>query len=293
MASEAVEVETGRNPTAAVIWLHGLGADGHDFEPLVPQLAQPRERPLRFVFPHAPVRPVTLNNGYAMRAWYDIAALNRAAAEDERGIRASQSTIETFIRRENARGIASERIVLAGFSQGGAMALFAGTRYPQKLAGIMGLSCYLVLAARLLAERNTANDGYAHIPRARVAGPGGGAGARRRGAPAAGSRRLCGGVACLQHASRRVPAGGPGYRRVAAARAALARAAQRCGCPSSSCLCWLSGVAGLAVLPAPLFAVCGAAGGLALAGGCALPDPCGAAGGGAAAAWGAGEFWCA
>ena len=158
MTSEAVEVETGRNPNAAVIWLHGLGADGHDFEPVVPQLVQPQERALRFVFPHAPVRPVTLNNGYAMRAWYDIAALNRAAAEDERGIRASQNTIDALIRRENARGIASERIVLAGFSQGGAMALFAGTRQAQKLAGIMGLSCYLVLAARLAAERNAVND---------------------------------------------------------------------------------------------------------------------------------------
>jgi phospholipase/carboxylesterase len=158
VTSEAVEVETGRNPNAAVIWLHGLGADGHDFEPVVPQLVQPHERALRFVFPHAPVRPVTLNNGYAMRAWYDIAALNRAAAEDERGIRASQNTIDALIRRENARGIASERIVLAGFSQGGAMALFAGTRQAQRLAGIMGLSCYLVLAARLAAERNAVND---------------------------------------------------------------------------------------------------------------------------------------
>lgn len=158
MAQETVEIETGRNPAAAVIWLHGLGADGHDFEPLVPQLVQPGERALRFVFPHAPVRPVTLNGGYAMRAWYDIAALDRRAAEDETGIRASQATIEALIRRENARGIASERIVLAGFSQGGAMALFAGTRFPARLAGIMGLSCYLVLAARLLAERDAANQ---------------------------------------------------------------------------------------------------------------------------------------
>ena len=183
MASEAVEVETGRHPNAAVIWLHGLGADGHDFEPVVPQLVQPQERALRFVFPHAPVRPVTLNNGYAMRAWYDIAALNRAAAEDERGIRASQHTIDTLIRRENARGIASERIVLAGFSQGGAMALFAGTRQTQKLAGIMGLSCYLVLAARLAAERNALNDAtpifLAHGSQDPVVAPELGAEARR------------------------------------------------------------------------------------------------------------------
>jgi phospholipase/carboxylesterase len=101
---------------------------------------------------------VTLNNGYVMRAWYDIAALDRRTAEDEQGIRASQAAIESLIRRENARGIACERIVLAGFSQGGAMALFTGTRYPQRLAGIMGLSCYQVLAARFAAERAAANQ---------------------------------------------------------------------------------------------------------------------------------------
>ena len=158
MSREAVEVETGRAPAAAVIWLHGLGADGHDFEPIVPELVTPGERALRFVFPHAPIRPVTLNGGYAMRAWYDIAALDRRAPEDESGIRASQAAIETLIRRENARGIASERIVLAGFSQGGAMALFTGTRYAQPLAGIMGLSCYQVLARRFDAERAAANQ---------------------------------------------------------------------------------------------------------------------------------------
>ena len=158
MSRDAVEVETGRDPQAAVIWLHGLGADGHDFEPIVPEFIRPGERTLRFVFPHAPIRPVTLNGGYAMRAWYDIAALDRRTTEDENGIRASQTAIDTLIRRENARGIRSERIVLAGFSQGGAMALFAGTRYPERLAGIMGLSCYQVLAAQFAAERSTANQ---------------------------------------------------------------------------------------------------------------------------------------
>ena len=158
MSRDAVEVETGRDPQAAVIWLHGLGADGHDFEPIVPEFIRPGERTLRFVFPHAPIRPVTLNGGYAMRAWYDIAALDRRTTEDENGIRASQTAIDTLIRRENARGISSERIVLAGFSQGGAMALFAGTRYPERLAGIMGLSCYQVLAAQFAAERSTANQ---------------------------------------------------------------------------------------------------------------------------------------
>ena len=158
VARDAVEVETGRDPTGAVIWLHGLGADGHDFEPLVPELVRPGERALRFVFPHAPIRPVTLNGGFAMRAWYDIVALDRRGPEDEAGIRASVATVEALIRRENERGIRSERIVLAGFSQGGAMALFVGIRYPEKLAGVMGLSCYLLHAARLAAERHAANQ---------------------------------------------------------------------------------------------------------------------------------------
>ena len=158
MSREAVEVETGAEPAAAVIWLHGLGADGHDFEPIVPELVRPGERALRFVFPHAPIRPVTLNNGFAMRAWYDIASLERMGPQDEVGIRASQATVEALIRRENERGIASERIVLAGFSQGGALALFAGTRYGEKLAGIIGLSCYMLLAERFAAERGAANQ---------------------------------------------------------------------------------------------------------------------------------------
>ena len=158
MPRDAVEIETGRDPAAAVIWLHGLGADGHDFEPIVPQLRLPGEQPVRFIFPHAPIRPVTLNGGYAMRAWYDIVALDRSTCEDEKGIRLSQAAIETLIRRENARGVASERLVLAGFSQGGAMALFTGTRYPERLAGIMGLSCYQLLATRFAAERLAANQ---------------------------------------------------------------------------------------------------------------------------------------
>lgn len=158
MSREAVEVETGANPTAAVIWLHGLGADGHDFEPIVPELVRPGERALRFVFPHAPIRPVTLNNGFAMRAWYDIVSLERRGPEDEAGIRASQATVEALIRRENARGIPAARIVLAGFSQGGSLALFAGLRYGEKLAGMLGLSCYLLLAGRLAAERAVENQ---------------------------------------------------------------------------------------------------------------------------------------
>ena len=158
MGRDAVEIETGRNPQVSVIWLHGLGADGHDFEPIVPELVQRSERAVRFVFPHAPIRPVTLNGGYAMRAWYDIIALDRRAEEDVNGIRASQELVTAWIRRENASGIPSERIVLAGFSQGGAMALYSGTRYPERLAGIIGLSCYQPLAKRLDAERLAANQ---------------------------------------------------------------------------------------------------------------------------------------
>lgn len=153
----AVEVATGPNPVASVIWLHGLGADGHDFEPAVPQLVRARGRALRFVFPHAPVRPVTLNGGLPMRAWYDIIQLNRRAAEDEPGIRSSDAALRALVRRENERGIPSQQIVLAGFSQGGAMALYSGTRMPEKLAGIIGLSCYMPIVAAFASERHSAN----------------------------------------------------------------------------------------------------------------------------------------
>lgn len=158
MPLETIEIQTGPNPTGTIIWMHGLGADGHDFEPIVPELVRPGERALRFVFPNAPVRPVTLNRGYPMRAWYDIVGLERGTAQDETGIRASYSEIETLIRRENDRGIPTDRIALAGFSQGGAMALFSGTRYPEKLAGIMGLSCYMLLESQFAAERVPANQ---------------------------------------------------------------------------------------------------------------------------------------
>jgi phospholipase/carboxylesterase len=155
---ERVEMQTGPNPTGSVIWLHGLGADGHDFEPIVPQLVQPGERALRFVFPHAPIRPVTLNNGYRMRAWFDIMSLERRSAQDEAGIRQADQKIAALIRHEKERGVPSNRIVLAGFSQGGALALFVGTRYAETLAGIMGLSCYLLLGSSLTAECTPANQ---------------------------------------------------------------------------------------------------------------------------------------
>lgn len=154
---ETVEIETGPQPRASVVWLHGLGADGHDFEPIVPELVARGERALRFVFPHAPVRPVTLNNGYPMRAWYDIVGIDRRSRQDEEGIRGSDAVIRGLIEREKTRGVPAERIVLAGFSQGGAMAVFTGTRYPERLAGILGLSCYPVLAHTFEAERSPAN----------------------------------------------------------------------------------------------------------------------------------------
>jgi len=153
-----VEVETAPDPRCAVIWLHGLGADGHDFEPAVPYLHRPGAPAMRFVFPHAPVRPVSLNGGLPMRAWYDIRALNRQAPQDEAGIRAADASIKALIARENERGIATEKIVLAGFSQGGAMALFTGTRLAEKLAGVIGLSCYNLLAGSFASERQAANQ---------------------------------------------------------------------------------------------------------------------------------------
>ena len=156
-ALESVTVETGPAPTAAIIWMHGLGADGHDFEPLVPQLLEQGSPALRFVFPHAPVRPVTINNGYQMRAWYDIIGIDRRSAEDFDGINASADAITVLIRAENARGIPSSRIVLAGFSQGGAMALHLATRFAEKLAGVIALSCYLPLARQFATERSSAN----------------------------------------------------------------------------------------------------------------------------------------
>jgi len=153
---ETIEVETGAPPDAAVIWLHGLGADGHDFEPMVPMLGLPRRLAARFVFPHAPERPVTINMGMRMRAWYDIAELG-GRTEDAEGIRSSQALLEGLIARERARGIEARRIVLAGFSQGGAIALQTGLRHPERLAGIMALSTWLPLAATLELERSAAN----------------------------------------------------------------------------------------------------------------------------------------
>ena len=149
---QAVEIDSAPNPQAAVIWLHGLGADGHDFEPIVPELRL--TKPVRFVFPHAPVRPVTINQGMRMRAWYDILQLG-PGPEDDAGVRASQRLVDELIAAEKKRGMT--KIVIAGFSQGGAIALQSALRHPDRLAGVLALSAYLPLNASLQAERSAAN----------------------------------------------------------------------------------------------------------------------------------------
>jgi phospholipase/carboxylesterase len=154
---DAVEINPPGTPNACVIWLHGLGANGHDFEPLIPQLAIVREYGVRVVLPHAPRRPVTINGGMVMPAWYDILAPDFRHGEDAEGIRQSEQQLEALIGREIAAGITPRRIILAGFSQGGAIAMYAGLRYPQPLCGILALSAYLPLEASLTMEASTAN----------------------------------------------------------------------------------------------------------------------------------------
>jgi len=156
-----VEIEAPTTATASIIWLHGLGADGHDFTPLVPQLQLPPRSAVRFIFPHAPQRPVTINTGLVMRAWYDIISKEFTAQEDACGIHDSQQLIASLIRRERERGIPSRCIFLTGFSQGGAMVLHTGLRYEQALGGIAALSTYLPLAHHLADEAHPANQ---HIP---------------------------------------------------------------------------------------------------------------------------------
>ena len=154
---DSIQVETAPNPTVAVILMHGLGAAGHDFEPIVPELGLPTRPAIRFLFPHAPLRPVTINQGHVMRAWYDIRALAGVRREDEAGVRQSAQQVEALMERERQRGIAPGRQVLAGFSQGGAMALHVGLRHRERLAGVLALSCYLPLAATLATEASPAN----------------------------------------------------------------------------------------------------------------------------------------
>jgi phospholipase/carboxylesterase len=148
----AIEIETGANPTASVIWMHGLGDDGHGWSEVVPALRMPASIPVRFLFPHAPVMPVTINNGYAMRAWYDIRENDFNNRADIAGVRRSQAQVEALIAREKTRGITASRLVLAGFSQGGAIALYAGLRHSERLAGIVALSTYVIAPDALETE---------------------------------------------------------------------------------------------------------------------------------------------
>ncbi|HZX27353.1 MAG TPA: alpha/beta hydrolase [Telluria sp.] len=152
-----IEIETQPNPQVSVIWLHGLGADGNDFVPIVRELDLTGLPGIRFIFPHAPTMPVTINGGYIMRAWYDIRGTELMRQEDEGGLRSSQRLVEAFIANEKARGIPARRIVLAGFSQGCAMTLQAGLRHPEQLAGMLCLSGYLPLSAQVEAERSAAS----------------------------------------------------------------------------------------------------------------------------------------
>lgn len=156
-SADAVMLTPDKAPVAAVIWLHGLGADGFDFVPIVDELRLPATLPVRFVFPHAAPRPVTINNGYVMRAWYDIKGFGPERAEDDAGIRESEVVVKRYIEQQIAQGIPAGKIVIAGFSQGGAIALQTGLRYQQRLAGVMALSTYLPLGASLATEASAAN----------------------------------------------------------------------------------------------------------------------------------------
>jgi phospholipase/carboxylesterase len=156
-SADAVVLNPGASATSAVIWLHGLGADGFDFVPIVNELRLPATLSARFVFPHATPRPVTINNGFIMRAWYDITGFGPDRAEDDAGIRESDGVVRKYIEQQIAQGIPASKIVIAGFSQGGAIAFQTGLRYPQRLAGIMALSTYLPLRASLANEASAAN----------------------------------------------------------------------------------------------------------------------------------------
>lgn len=159
MALDTLELQSGPAPVASIIVLHGLGADGNDFVPIAQELDLSAVGDVRFVFPHAPIRPVTINGGYRMRAWYDILGTELTRREDEAGLRQSQAQVQALLDQEAARGVPPARTVLMGFSQGCAMSLLAGLRAPQRLAGLVGLSGYLPLADHTAAERSAANRG--------------------------------------------------------------------------------------------------------------------------------------
>lgn len=156
-----VEIEPTTPAYTSVIWMHGLGADAHDFEPIVPELQLPESLAVRFIFPNAPIRPITVNGGMRMRGWYDVLSMDLPRQEDPDGVYASEQGIYEVLEREKQRGIPAKRIVLAGFSQGGAMALHTALRYPDQLAGILALSCYIPLASKLNSDRRPANQ---HTP---------------------------------------------------------------------------------------------------------------------------------
>lgn len=151
---ETLEIYGSQAPDSAVIWLHGLGADGHDFETVIEELRLPS---VRFILPHAPYRPVTLNNGYSMRAWFDLYGLEAGSPQDETGIRGAQAQIESLIEHERQRGIAADRIILAGFSQGGAVALHTALRHAERLGGVLGLSTYLPLKSAMTVDAHPSN----------------------------------------------------------------------------------------------------------------------------------------
>jgi phospholipase/carboxylesterase len=194
-------------PVASVILLHGLGADGWDFVPIVAELGLPDALPVRFVFPHAPVRPVTVNNGYEMRAWYDIKAFTPEGRADAAGLAESVRRVDAYLRAEIAGGVAASRIVLAGFSQGGAVALSAGLRFGERLAGLLALSTYLPFPETLAAGKSAANAGRANPDVPRPDGPGGAGDHGHRSARRAHGRGLCGRVARVPDAARGVRSG--------------------------------------------------------------------------------------
>jgi phospholipase/carboxylesterase len=152
-----VEISPTTAARASIIWLHGLGADGYDLADIVSQLNFPAHLGIRSLFPHAPIRPITLNNGYPMRGWYDILGLDKHSNEDEQGIYAAEQSIHALIAHEESRGIPSHRIILMGFSQGGALALYSALRYPKTLGGVAALSAYLPIASTLTATANPTN----------------------------------------------------------------------------------------------------------------------------------------
>jgi len=156
--TDYIEVQTGVDPVCSVIWLHGLGADGHDFESIVPQLGISKLTPIRFIFPHAPVRPITINGGMEMRGWYDVTGMAFDRGQDRAGIEHSAAILRSLLEQENRRGIEFENIFLAGFSQGGAIVLHTGLRFNRQLAGIIALSTYLPLAESFDLEKSTANQ---------------------------------------------------------------------------------------------------------------------------------------